>query len=137
MKLPTKYPVHAAELYAIWLATEEYMNNVNGRAVGTVNVVSDSRVALTLICERRGGLGQEINWRLGRIEEARRPVRLCWGDVSCDGLLRADRMAKAIRDEPGGHRGTGKNNEKDGGATSQHGVDGAVADIRSLFSGGD
>lgn len=83
---PAGYHVHPAELYAIWLALEAYVD------IG--NFVSDSRVALALICERRGGLGQEIDWRLRRLEEVGRLVKLGWSDSSCEGTLRGDRVAK-------------------------------------------
>lgn len=99
IRLPAGYPVHAAELYAVW-STLRVLALLDRPAVGTINLVSDSKVALALVCERKGGIGQEVDWRLRLLEEAGTPVRLWWNDGSSDGLLEADRLAKRTREDP-------------------------------------
>lgn len=63
LKLRARYPVRAAELYALWTAFQVYARHL-ARIGVTLNLVTDSKVALGMIGRRRGGAAQEIDWHL-------------------------------------------------------------------------
>lgn len=98
IRLQAGYPVHAAELYAVSAALRIVARRTP-EATTALNLVTDSKVALDMIRERRGRAAQEIDRHLRTLERAGKPVRLWWNDGSCGGLREADRRARRAREE--------------------------------------
>lgn len=95
-RLQAGYPVHAAELYAVWQALRT-LAEPDREPTRTLHLVTDSRTALGMICGRKGGAAQEVDWRLRQLEEAGTTVRLWWNNGGSEGLRAADEMAKRTR----------------------------------------
>lgn len=106
-RLQEGFPVHAAELTAMAFAVANLPAGETG-----INLVSDSRVALDMVRERKGATAQEIDWRARRLTREGGSVRFWWNDGSSAGLSRADRIAREARDDEDAPREEGKRTAK-------------------------
>lgn len=87
-------PSHRAELWALGMAVEK------AAALGSpaVDIATDSKVALEMVCERRGRTAWTIDRSIRGAATAGVELRLWWAPGEARGIEKADRLAKRARE---------------------------------------
>ncbi|XP_044268659.1 uncharacterized protein LOC123013873 [Tribolium madens] len=94
--LQEDYPTHMTELWALRVAARE-QPGANGE---TIHFATDSRVALDMLCGRKGGTAHNIWKQMQRIQDEGATVKLWWASETFTGNRKADQIARQAREEP-------------------------------------